>query len=60
MVQEAMCSEYALTRSGTGHTGRAKSKYPKSAAWSYTSAPQYAFMVWCSVQVQGKLYLYLT
>jgi hypothetical protein len=23
--------------------------------WSYTSTPQYAFMVWCSVNVQGHL-----
>jgi hypothetical protein len=29
-------------------------------AWSYTSTPQYAFMVWCSVKAQGQLYLYLT
>jgi len=33
-------------------------------AWSYTSAPQYAFMAWCSVKrAQRKLYftlLYLT
>jgi hypothetical protein len=26
--------------------------------WSYTSLPQYAFMVWYSVKAQGKLYLY--
>jgi hypothetical protein len=25
--------------------------------WSYTSIPQYAFMVWCSVKAQGQLYL---
>jgi hypothetical protein len=24
-------------------------------AWSYTSTLQYAFMVWCSVKVQGEL-----
>jgi len=30
-------------------------------AWSYTSNPQYAFMVWRSVKkVQGQLYLYLS
>jgi hypothetical protein len=28
-------------------------------AWSYTCTPQYAFMAWCSVKVQGRLYLYL-
>jgi hypothetical protein len=28
-------------------------------AWSYTSTPQYAFMAWCSVKVQGQLYLHL-
>jgi hypothetical protein len=28
-------------------------------AWSYTSTPQYAFMAWCSVKAQGRLYLYL-
>jgi hypothetical protein len=27
--------------------------------WSNTSIPQYAFMAWCSVKAQGKLYLYL-
>jgi len=27
-------------------------------AWSYTSTPQYAFMAWCSVKVQGQIYLY--
>jgi hypothetical protein len=26
-------------------------------AWSYISTPQYTFMVWCSVKVQGQLYL---
>jgi len=26
--------------------------------WSYTSTPPYAFMVWCSVTVQGQLLLY--
>jgi hypothetical protein len=26
-------------------------------AWSYTSAPQYTFMEWCSVKAQGQLYL---
>jgi hypothetical protein len=29
------------------------------SAWSYTSTPQYAFMVWCLVKAQGQLYLYL-
>jgi len=30
-------------------------------AWSYTSAPQYAFVVWCSFKKTGRtLYLYLT
>jgi hypothetical protein len=34
---------------------------PKSKnEWSYTSTPQYAFMVWCSVKAQGQLYLYLS
>jgi hypothetical protein len=28
-------------------------------AWSYTSIPQYAFMAWCSVKIQGHLYLYI-
>jgi hypothetical protein len=28
-------------------------------ACSYTSTPQYAFMAWCSVEVEGQLYLYL-
>jgi hypothetical protein len=28
-------------------------------AQSYTSTPQYAFMAWCSVKVQGQLYLLL-
>jgi hypothetical protein len=28
--------------------------------WSYTSTPQYAFMVWCLVKGQGQLYPYLT
>jgi hypothetical protein len=27
--------------------------------WRYTSAPQYAFMAWCSVKAQGQLYIYL-
>jgi hypothetical protein len=27
--------------------------------WNYTSAPQYAFMVWCLVKVQGQIYIYL-
>jgi hypothetical protein len=27
---------------------------------SYTSAPQYFFIAWCSVKAQGQLYLYLT
>jgi hypothetical protein len=27
-------------------------------AWSYISAPQYAFMAWCSVKAQGHLYLF--
>jgi hypothetical protein len=27
--------------------------------WSYTSTPQYTFMAWCSVKVQGQLYLCL-
>jgi hypothetical protein len=27
--------------------------------WSYTSTPQYTFMVWCLVKGQGQLYLYL-
>jgi hypothetical protein len=27
--------------------------------WSYTPLPQYAFMAWCSVKAQGKVYLYL-
>jgi hypothetical protein len=28
--------------------------------WSYTSTPQYAFMVWCPFRkAWGKLYLYL-
>jgi hypothetical protein len=26
--------------------------------WSYTSTPQYAFMAWCLLKVQGQLYLY--
>jgi hypothetical protein len=26
-------------------------------AWSYTSTPQYAFIAWCSVKVQGQIYL---
>jgi hypothetical protein len=25
---------------------------------SHTSTPQYVFMAWCSVEVQGKLYLF--
>jgi hypothetical protein len=29
-------------------------------AWSYTYAPQYAFMAWCLVKkAQGQLYLYV-
>jgi hypothetical protein len=28
-------------------------------AWIYISTPQYAFMAWCLVKAQGKLYLYL-
>jgi hypothetical protein len=28
--------------------------------WSYTSTPQYAFIAWCSVKAQGRLYLYVT
>jgi hypothetical protein len=29
-------------------------------AWSYITIPsKYAFMAWCSVKVQGQLYLYL-
>jgi hypothetical protein len=28
-------------------------------AWSYTSTPQYTFMVWCSVEAEGQLRLYL-
>jgi len=28
-------------------------------AWRYTSTPQYAFMAWCPVKTQGRLYLYL-
>jgi hypothetical protein len=27
--------------------------------WGYTSTPQYAFMAWCSVKAQRRLYLYL-
>jgi len=27
--------------------------------WSYTSTPQYAFMVWCSEKEQGHLYLHV-
>jgi hypothetical protein len=29
-------------------------------AWNYTSAPQYAFMAWCSVKAQGQLHLHKT
>jgi predicted glycosyltransferase involved in capsule biosynthesis len=28
-------------------------------AWSYITTPQYAFMAWCSVKAQDKLYFYL-
>jgi len=28
--------------------------------WRYISIPQYAFMTWCSVKAQGRLYLYFT
>jgi len=29
-------------------------------AWSYNSIPKYAFMMWCSIKVQGQLLLYYT
>jgi hypothetical protein len=25
--------------------------------WNYNSTPQYAFMAWCNVKVQGQIYL---
>jgi hypothetical protein len=28
-------------------------------AWSSTSTPHYAFMVWCSVKARGRVYVYL-
>jgi len=28
-------------------------------AWSYISIPQYAFIKWCSVKAQRKLYFYV-
>jgi hypothetical protein len=28
-------------------------------AWSHTSTPQYAFMAWFLVKIQGQIYLYL-
>jgi hypothetical protein len=45
-------------------TGREADDSPLSSAeiknaWSYTSIPQYAFIVWWSVKAQGQLYLYL-
>jgi len=49
---------------GAKMPGREADHSPPSSAevrkaWSYTSAPQYAFMTWCLVNAQGQLYLYL-
>jgi hypothetical protein len=49
---------------GVKRPGReADDSLPSSAevknAWSYTFTPQYVFMAWCSVKVQGHIYLYL-
>jgi hypothetical protein len=43
---------------GVKRLGRETDHSPPSSAeakneWSYTSTPQYAFMVWCSVKSQG-------
>jgi hypothetical protein len=47
---------------GVKRPGREADHSPSFSAevkteWSYTSTPQYAFMVWCSVKAQGQLYL---
>jgi hypothetical protein len=47
---------------GVKRPGReADHSHPSSAevkkSWSYTSIPQYAFMVWCPVKAQGQLYV---
>jgi hypothetical protein len=49
---------------GVKVSGREADHSPSSSAevknaWSYTSAPQYTFMAWCSVEkARGQLYLY--
>jgi hypothetical protein len=47
---------------GVKRSGREVHHSPTSSAefknaWSCTSAPQYAFMAWCTVKAQGQLYL---
>jgi len=49
---------------GLKRPGSEADQSPPSSAevknvWSYTSAPQYAFMEWCLVKSQGQLYFYL-
>jgi hypothetical protein len=49
---------------GIKRPGREADHSPPSSAkvknaWSYTSAPRYALMAWCSVKARGQLYLYL-
>jgi hypothetical protein len=48
---------------GGKRQGREADHSPPSSAevnnvWSYTSTPQYAFMVWCSVTAQKQIYIY--
>jgi hypothetical protein len=59
-----MISSYHSTKQGAPPLGVKRSGHeadhspPPSAevnAWSYTSAPRYAFKAWCLVKAQGQL-----
>jgi hypothetical protein len=56
-------SYYPMDTRGCFPGGEADHSPPSSAevqnAWSYTSTPQYALMVWWSVKAQGQLHLSL-
>jgi hypothetical protein len=53
-VPEAVSLEVKRPGRETDHSPTSRAEIKN--AWSYTSIPQYAFVVWCSVKVQGQLY----
>jgi len=55
-------ASYVIGTRGSFPGGKADHSPPSRTkvknAWSYTSAPQYTFLAWCSVKAQGQLYLF--